>query len=48
MFITAGVLAGGAVASWFLLAPKSDRSSGVGFAPMVSPAGAGCVMSGRF
>ncbi len=46
MFITGGVLAAGAVASWFLLAPRSDRS--VGFAPVVSPAGAGCVISGRF
>ncbi len=47
MFLAGGLLAGGAVASWLLLAPRSDRS-GVGLAPAVSPAGAGCVISGRF
>lgn len=48
MFVAGGVLAAGAVASWFLLAPKSERTSGARLAPMVSPTAAGCVLSGRF
>jgi hypothetical protein len=48
MFVGGGALAAGAVASWLLLAPKSQRESGVGIAPVVSPTGAGCVLSGRF
>jgi hypothetical protein len=48
MFVGGGVLAAGAVASWFLLAPKSETTTGAHLAPMVSPTAAGCVLSGRF
>jgi hypothetical protein len=47
-FIGAGVLAGAAVAAWFVLAPGPGASSGAWVTPAVSRDSAGLVFGGRF
>jgi hypothetical protein len=48
LFIAAGALAGGAVASWFLLAPSGSHDEGAWFVPELSPKSAALTMRGRF
>ncbi len=48
LFIAAGALAAGAVASWFLLSPHAPQSATAWLAPELSPTSAGLTLHGRF
>jgi hypothetical protein len=47
-FVGGGVLAGAAVASWILLAPRQADTKSVWIVPHVSSTSAGCSIAGQF